>query len=75
MSLGISGIGLSRLAVLAPFQPIFQLFAIVMLVWAHVRLDRKQTRSQIEVYLLWLITAIVALLFLSPLLTRWWMTF
>ncbi|WP_343187181.1 putative mercuric transport protein [Anoxynatronum sibiricum] len=69
VSLGLSGIGLSYVAILAPYQRIFQVFAIVMLMWAHYRME-KQVMSRRRVMFIWAATVMVMILTVSPLLTR-----
>lgn len=69
VSLGLSGIGLSYVAVLAPYQRVFQLFAIMMLMWAHYRME-KEAMSRRRVIYIWVVTIMVVLLTLSPLITR-----
>jgi hypothetical protein len=69
MSLGLSGIGLSFIALFAPYQRLLQFFAIGMLLWSHYRIDRRPT-SKSTVILTWTATIAVMFLFVSPLLAR-----
>jgi len=69
MSLGLSGIGLSYVAVLAPYQRLFQFFAIGMLFWTHYRMEKQPFKRSTEIFV-WSATAIVVLLMMSPLITR-----
>jgi hypothetical protein len=69
MSLGLSGIGLSYVAFLAPYQRYFQLFAIGMLFLAHYRMEKQAVKKSTEIFI-WAATVMVVLLMLSPAITR-----
>jgi uncharacterized membrane protein len=69
MSLGLSGIGLSYVAILAPYQRYFQFFAIGMLFLAHYRMEKQAMKKRTEIFI-WAATVLVVLLMLSPVITR-----
>ncbi|WP_144414704.1 hypothetical protein [Clostridium aceticum] len=69
MSLGLSGIGLSYLSFLGPYQSYLRFFAVISLLFSHYRLAHRSVSKKTEVFI-WVVTVIVILSFLSPLALR-----
>ena len=69
MSLGLSGIALTYLSFLAPYQFYFKLFAVISLIYTHYRLHSHPVSKGTEIFI-WIITILVFLALLLPTILR-----
>lgn len=69
MSLGLSGIGLSYISFLIPYQVYFKGFAIISLLITHYRLANHPVNKKTETFI-WVVTVIVFMSLLSPIVLR-----
>ncbi|RQD69745.1 MAG: hypothetical protein D5S00_05780 [Tindallia sp. MSAO_Bac2] len=69
VSLGLGGLGLSYASVLAPYQNIFQFFAVGMIIWAHYRMDHHSLKKSTQIFI-WGATIIIISVTLLPFALR-----
>ena len=69
MSLGISGVGLSFLSYISPYQQYFKFFAVASILYSHYRMAKGCVGRTTEITI-WISTVLVIIILMGPLLIR-----